>query len=946
MEEKIYLPKRWIKKLDSKTRILIDENENAFGDILDHELFFFPEYTNHKIMHINHIMRISEKLVPKVCDKFLTAEDIMCYVIAVLYHDIGMHITYEGFLRMIREGCLDGEHREVYGDPKWEQLWNQYILEAKLWDEKKRKDILGDPDGIQKLHVLKNVNELYVDFAKLNYYDRIFTGEFLRRHHCRLAYDIACMGFPTAEKNILTLPAEWKRIIGHIARSHGENIWKMSDLVKKQYGSNFRKYRGTHILYFMVLLRIADYFDISEERASINIFHLFHFISPVSAKEWKKNQIVQGVCFHVVNDPEVLFIETSPPDNSGLFLEMKKLLEDMQRELDVSWAVLGDTYGNFPDKLQLSIRRIKSDLLDFRSEGHSVAYLSEPIKFRANASILKLMVRPLYNDSPEFGIRELLQNAIDACKEKQELCQSAGEPYHGQIIVEAVYLDDGRIRIGVTDNGIGMSKDVIKNYYLVAGASFRRDPLWKEKFMIPDEQRTRISRNGRFGIGVLATYLLGDEVHVETTSYMEHTTYMFDAVLDADQLDVYKKSHTDKESGTTVSVRVTSEIMKKIGHYFKQKWYCETKPEITFRISGKSIDGFCPEKVEWSPCMLSTGTRADYSFLERRHIEAGIYVNGLWVEGGQYPIAVNVLEKKEEVSLSLNRNELIGIAGNHISGPRIQKEVLGNELFAAILTCDPFQMNEKFKFRKWGGHLEEQMVFTNKGFCLLGWLNDFEKSSMLYLGYSAKTLDSEEEFSDFCGKMGQEADNLYFTQGRLKMEGQDPPQIRQELYIGNIWWKLGGFVVAKGYFGGNGCINKSEISGTIGLGYSDLFFSQTIAGNGSMFWRRECDDEDRKHRLEKVWENRAGHPVALYKGGEIETTMKRISDFHQICLNNINRYFAKSDRIIPYAMEDRRKKFPEAFRELDLYIKNAEKHSDKLFMKSREVMRNWAWDLF
>lgn len=938
MNDKIFFPRNWSKKLDSKNRMVIDKNINTFYDILEHDLFFFPEYTNHKIMHINHIMKISEKLVPKVCDKYLTATDVMCYVIAVLYHDIGMHITYEGFLRIIKEGCLDDIHGEVYHDLPWEQLWDQYILDAKLWSEEKRKHILGNSEGIHKLHVLKIAKDISYNSAELNFYDRIFIGEFLRRYHCRLAYDISCMGFPDAQKNILELPAEWKKIIGHIARSHGENIWDMSDLVKKQYGSNFRKYRDTHILYLMVLLRIADYFDISEERASINIYHLFHFLSPVSAQEWKKNQIVQGVCFNVVNDPEVLFIETFPPDNSSLFLEIKNLFEEMQRELDMSWSVLGDTYGNFPDKLQLSIRRVKSDLLNFSTEGHSVDYLPEPIAFRTNSAILKLMVGPLYDYSPKYGIRELLQNAIDACKEKQILCQSRGESYHGQVMVEAVFLENGKSCICVSDNGIGMTKDVIKNYYLIAGSSFRSDPLWKENFMEPDAHRVLAGRNGRFGIGVLATYLLGDDVHVETTSYMENTTYYFDAILDANQMDVYKKFVADKDSGTMVSINVLSTVMEKIKYDFKQKWYCRVEPEIIFKLSGKLIKGFHPEKVDWSSCVLSTGNQAFYSFLENDYIENGIYVNGLLVEEGKYSIAVDIIEENEEVSLSLNRNTLIGIAGHNINGLDIQMEVLCNELFAFILICNPFQIRERLKFRKWGGSIEEQILFTSKGFCLLGWLDDFVKSTVIYLGYSSDVLCSEERLSDFCKKLGQDADDLYFTQGNFKEVSKDYPQILPELDNKNIRLQLKSVIVNRDYFSMGDNINKNIVSNTIGLLNYVSLSSKEIAEDGKLFLCKEFDNQDLIYRLKKIWKNKAGHPIALYKGAERKSKANNLSHVHQFCLRNMKRYFCETDRLIPYTMEDRKKKFPRAFRELELYIKNAEVYSNS-FPGSQKYQR-------
>lgn len=939
MSENFNISKKWDKKLDHKSRMLIVESIDAFGDILEHDLFFFPEYTNHKIKHIQNILEISEKLIPKSCERLLTASDIMCYVIAVLYHDIGMHITFDGFLKMIKENCMDGDHGMVYQDKPWNELWDAYVREAKLWSGEKRNQILGKEEGIQKLNVLKNSKEFYVEPGELNTYDRLFIGEFLRRYHCRLAYDIAYKGFPGTGGNIQILPIEWRGMIGHIARSHGENIWKMSDLIREQYKSNYMKCKDTHILYLMVLLRIADYFDLDQDRAAINVSRLFHFISSVSAREWKKNQIVHGIRFGEASDPELLFIETVPPENSSLFLEMQQLLEDMQRELDTSWAVLGDIYGNSRENLKLSMRRIKSDLLDFETREHSVNYLPEKIAFRANTAILKLMVGPLYDYSLELGMRELLQNAVDACKEKKFLCEAGKEEYHGQVTVEIILLDNGKGKICVSDNGIGMTKEVIKNYYLVAGASFRKDPLWKEKYVDPDTQCVRIGRNGRFGVGVLATYLLGHEVHVETTSYLEHTAYEFDAVLDETQLDVYRKPVSGKETGTRITIEVSSEVMESLRKSFVQKWYCEQEPEIVFRYNGmvKPEGGFHPEKVKWRQCQLAAGVSADYCFLEGSDIDRGTYVNGLKVEGGEYEMAVNILEKKEEVSLSLNRNRLLGIGGCSLNGYDIQEEIIRSELFAYLLICNPFVLKGRFRFRRFRDTLEDQILFTNRGFCLMGWLENTLESDIIYLGDAWEIFVSKEKLCDLWEKLGKDADQLYFTYGSLDdSQNGSSSQIRMEMDIGNLWMKLGGFVVSKGYFGA-ASPDKSIISSTIGMGNSGKFYTKEIGKNGTLYLTWEFHHKDKEQKLIELWEKGAGHPVALYYKEERKDKDKdkgRKSRIFNRYLANVNRYFAHTDKLIPYEIEERKKKFPDAFRDFDLYIKNVSRDFSKWIMST------------
>jgi molecular chaperone HtpG len=92
-------------------------------------------------------------------------------------------------------------------------------------------------------------------------------------------------------------------------------------------------------------------------------------------------------------------------------------------ELDETWAVLGEVYGEGRKlrELGIRVRRIRSTLDDLAEFRKTVTYVPELARFRtSDAKILKLMVGPLYNEDPSYGVRELLQNAIDACLERED----------------------------------------------------------------------------------------------------------------------------------------------------------------------------------------------------------------------------------------------------------------------------------------------------------------------------------------------------------------------------------------------------------------------------------------------------------------------------------------------------------------------------------------------
>jgi molecular chaperone HtpG len=123
----------------------------------------------------------------------------------------------------------------------------------------------------------------------------------------------------------------------------------------------------------------------------------------------------------------------------------------------------------------------------------------------------------------------------------------------------------------VRDNGIGMTSDVVKNYFLKAGASFRRSDAWKKEHETP-EGKPRVLRSGRFGIGVLAAFLLGDQVEVTTrhvSSPPDHGI-QFSASIDDEAIELQRVSLPDV--GTTVRVRLPKGTVAKFKGKYSSPW--------------------------------------------------------------------------------------------------------------------------------------------------------------------------------------------------------------------------------------------------------------------------------------------------------------------------------------------------------------------------------------
>ncbi len=261
----------------------------------------------------------------------------------------------------------------------------------------------------------------------------------------------------------------------------------------------------------MVLLRIADYFQIDSSRTPDITVKLKSFNSPVSQIEHYKHLDIKYVQPYN-KDPETLILQCTPR-NSYIFIKLQDLFKDIQKELDTSWAILGEVYGKEPKEKQpkISYRRLKSNIDNVNEYSKKVSYIPEKIVFNVSNELPKLLIGPLYGNDPTFGVRELLQNAVDSCREREFLEKSE---YAGLVKISFYSIEEDYF-FKIEDNGLGMNLNVIKNYFLEVGSSLRKSSIWKKNFSDKGGQ-SKVQRSGKFGIGVLASFLIGNKLHLET----------------------------------------------------------------------------------------------------------------------------------------------------------------------------------------------------------------------------------------------------------------------------------------------------------------------------------------------------------------------------------------------------------------------------------------------
>jgi hypothetical protein len=137
-----------------------------------------------------------------------------------------------------------------------------------------------------------------------------------------------------------------------------------------------------------------------------------------------------------------------------------------------------------------------------------------------------LMGEQLYGD-PTLAIRELYQNALDACRYREARLkylkqtgqyQGLDEEWEGRIIFHQRTDGNGRVYIECEDNGIGMGIQHLSQCFARAGRRFADLPEFIEEQAewLRCDPPIQLYPNSQFGVGVLSYFMLADEIEVET----------------------------------------------------------------------------------------------------------------------------------------------------------------------------------------------------------------------------------------------------------------------------------------------------------------------------------------------------------------------------------------------------------------------------------------------
>jgi hypothetical protein len=306
----------------------------------------------------------------------------------------------------------------------------------------------------------------------------------------------------------------WGATCGTIASSHHWTVPDLEARFRLQRDVPLPGGRKADLLYVAACLRLIDYAHINRDRAS-SLDRAFRFpLGPDSLVHWLAQENIDGP---LRDNSDYLVYRAARPiahiDSWWLYYEM---IVGFDSEIRAVTRLLDRSGGDYK---RLTLRGVRGASSPDEAESYFPTSGFLPIEVNLRTGSIDKLVEllageTLYGPNPMAAVRELIQNARDAVMLKSEIATSPAErvtlslpiSINVNTTVLLVYLE-------IVDHGIGMTKSIITDYLISIASNY-----WTTQFGsdFPELAGKGFESAGKFGIGFLSVFMLGDEVSVES----------------------------------------------------------------------------------------------------------------------------------------------------------------------------------------------------------------------------------------------------------------------------------------------------------------------------------------------------------------------------------------------------------------------------------------------
>ncbi|WP_169523981.1 HD domain-containing protein [Amycolatopsis balhimycina] len=419
----------------------------------------FPDYTLHDRRHADNVIGLMEKLLGPDIESVTLLEAAML-ILAAYFHDIGMVYSRE-------------EVRE-------------------LLEEQDFKDYLDEhPSAFVRVAQSDEVpGDIVVDYCRARHADRV-SEHLYRLEPGKLAWQSVSL----------------VEALATVCKSHNEPL---DELRSDRFETDFLD--GCDLRLCAILLRAADLLDFDETRSPTAVYEHLRLDDAegsrkVSRTEWANHMAARGFVFPRDRSPGYAVKLIASPDQPAVENAIRKFLDLVEHELRGCRVLLDSCHPrwrslNFPGNV---------DRRGIVSQG----YLWGDYRFVLDRhAVLQLFMGDRLYANPYVFIRELLQNAIDACRLNVYLHDA--DPESMEVHISAWEDESGNYWFRVDDTGVGMDRHIIENYFLGVGRSYYSSDDLQAEILRKGNKSRKFMSISRFGIGVLSTFIVGDHVEVST----------------------------------------------------------------------------------------------------------------------------------------------------------------------------------------------------------------------------------------------------------------------------------------------------------------------------------------------------------------------------------------------------------------------------------------------
>ncbi|HEX8130132.1 MAG TPA: ATP-binding protein [Pyrinomonadaceae bacterium] len=261
-------------------------------------------------------------------------------------------------------------------------------------------------------------------------------------------------------------------------------------------------------------LRLADILDFDRERTPAV---LFHYLLPGtlgglenrSILEWSKHLAISN--WHIDKDAIVFRGRSQSHIIHHAVVQFCSVIADEIKATHATFSPLGETSWPF-----ILPQSVKADI-------HEEGYRYVPYKFELDDDrVYSLLMGGAIYDDPLVAVRELVQNAVDACKLRDSLIRLY-EPHEEPSKVNRITIryeeptaQCPQARLSVRDTGTGMDAYTLERYFLQVGRSYYNSSDFNQIRVQLRKNNLDFAPISEFGIGFLSSFLLADHLQVET----------------------------------------------------------------------------------------------------------------------------------------------------------------------------------------------------------------------------------------------------------------------------------------------------------------------------------------------------------------------------------------------------------------------------------------------